>query len=201
MQLNSQFVIDIFKSSIEDWHVNLAEAKCKYAGETIEYLLWTKAQIDTIQWHEEDEIRRKDISNETFVEHKRNIDRLNQIRTDTVEKIDDYFFEQFKFVPRKSVARMNSETPAWLIDRISILELKIYHMREQTERKNVTIDHITSCKKKLEILLEQERDMSKCLNELLDEVSKGERYFKVYRQMKMYNDKSLNPSLYANEGS
>ncbi|MFN0050361.1 MAG: DUF4254 domain-containing protein [Cytophagales bacterium] len=196
MSLNSAFVIDIFKQSIAGWHRNLAQVDGAFHENSIESLLWNKAQIDTIQWHEEDEIRRKDIAADTFIAHKRNIDRLNQIRTDTVEKIDDFIYDLYKSINKKQTARMNSETPAWLIDRMSILELKIFHMREQTERKDVDQAHIEACETKLSVLLEQETDMARCLDELLDEVSKGERYFKVYRQMKMYNDKSLNPSLY-----
>ena len=147
----------------------------------------------------EDEIRRADIPDSDIAKLKRQIDALNQERTNLVEVLDDYFLNLYKSVSLKPNARMNSETPAWLIDRMSILELKIYHMKEQTERTDVDQSHINQCKTKLEILLEQRKDMSNCLLELLNDLRDGNKYMKVYRQMKMYNDKNLNPSLYANE--
>ena len=147
----------------------------------------------------EDEIRRADIPDSDIAKLKRQIDALNQERTNLVEVLDDYFLNLYKSVSLKPNARMNSETPAWLIDRMSILELKIYHMKEQTERTDVDKSHINQCKTKLEILLEQRKDMSNCLLELLNDLRDGNKYMKVYRQMKMYNDKNLNPSLYANE--
>ena len=163
------------------------------------HILYSKNHIDTIQWHVEDEIRRADIPDSDIAKLKRQIDALNQERTNLVEVLDDYFLNLYKSVSLKPNARMNSETPAWLIDRMSILELKIYHMKEQTERTDVDKSHINQCKTKLEILLEQRKDMSNCLLELLNDLRDGNKYMKVYRQMKMYNDKNLNPSLYANE--
>ncbi|HYC84499.1 MAG TPA: DUF4254 domain-containing protein, partial [Chryseosolibacter sp.] len=127
---------------------------------------------------------------------KRRIDKSNQDRTDTVEKIDDHFFAAFRHVVPKPTSRMNSETPAWLLDRMSILMLKIYHMREQTERTDADSEHINRCRKKLEVLLEQKNDMRTAFDELMEDIRNGERKFKVYRQMKMYNDASLNPMLY-----
>ncbi|HRG76405.1 MAG TPA: DUF4254 domain-containing protein, partial [Leptospiraceae bacterium] len=157
--------------------------------------------IDTIQWHVEDEIRRADIADSEIAKLKRQIDALNQERTNLVEVLDDYFLNLYKTVTIESGARLNSETPAWLIDRMSILELKIYHMQEQTERKDADESHINQCKAKLAILLEQRKDLSTCLTELLEDLQEGKKFMKVYRQMKMYNDKNLNPALYANEKS
>jgi hypothetical protein len=198
MTLNSAQIIKIFIQSIADWHTQLKESRNPFAENSPEYLLYKKNQIDTIQWHEEDEIRRPDLPIEDLVKIKRNIDRLNQIRTDTVEKIDDWIVKLYENVSKKLGAKMNSETPAWLIDRMSILELKIWHMKEQTQRSNATPEHIEQCTYKLNILLEQRTDLSICLDELLADLSKGEKFVKVYRQMKMYNDKALNPSLYNN---
>lgn len=113
-----------------------------------------------------------------------------------MEILDDWFYNYFKSVPKEPNARMNSETPAWLLDRMSILELKIYHMKEQTERRDVSDDHIQACSKKLDILLEQRNDLSKCFTELIEDLQSGRKFLKVYRQMKMYNDKNLNPALY-----
>jgi hypothetical protein len=127
---------------------------------------------------------------------KRRIDKSNQDRTDTVEKLDDYFIEYFKGVTPKPTAKINSETPAWLLDRMSILMLKIYHMKEQTERKDASADHIAKCETKLNVLLEQKMDMHMAFDQLMEDIRNGDRKMKVYRQMKMYNDASLNPMLY-----
>lgn len=196
MKISSQPILTIFQQSIADWHIHLKPHTNPFAEESIEFLLYAKSQIDTIQWHEEDEIRRPDLADASLVTIKRNIDALNQKRTDLVEKIDDYVFSIFSQIDPLPQARMNSETPAWLIDRMSILELKIFHMHEQTLRNDATHEHIEKCKIKLNVLLEQRKDMSTCLDELIEEISQGKRYFKVYRQMKMYNDANLNPSLY-----
>lgn len=192
-------VIDVFQKSIQDWHKNLAPAANPYEKDSMNFILYSKNHIDTIQWHVEDEIRRADIPDSDIAKFKREIDALNQKRTDLVEVLDDYFLNLYKSIPKKPEAKMNSETPAWLIDRMSILELKIYHMKEQTERTDTNESHINQCKSKLEILLEQRKDMSNCLSELLMDLNDGSKYMKVYRQMKMYNDKNLNPSLYGNE--
>ncbi|EQA43496.1 PF14063 family protein [Leptospira broomii serovar Hurstbridge str. 5399] len=199
MHLDSASVVSIFQKSIQDWHASESLSKNPYPQTSLEHLFYKKNQIDTVQWHVEDEIRRPDLPDSNLVQFKRQIDALNQERTDTVELIDDFISSRFKDVPRKPNARMNSETPAWLIDRMSILELKIYHMEEQTRRTDATTAHIEACKTKLSILLEQRKDLSICLDEILDDLSKGEKYYKVYRQMKMYNDKNLNPSLYTNK--
>ncbi|PJZ65073.1 hypothetical protein CH371_14180 [Leptospira wolffii] len=199
MKLDSAQVVGIFKKSVEDWHKEEKASPNPYPESSDESLFYKKNQIDTIQWHVEDEIRRPDLPDSELVQFKRKIDALNQERTDLVEQIDDRISAQFATVERKPNARMNSETPAWLIDRMSILELKIYHMEEQTRRKDVGQEHIETCKRKLAVLLEQRKDLSVCLDELLDDLSKGDKFYKVYRQMKMYNDKSLNPSLYTKQ--
>ncbi|EPG66478.1 DUF4254 domain-containing protein [Leptospira wolffii] len=199
MKLDSAQVVGIFKKSVEDWHKEEKASPNPYPESSDESLFYKKNQIDTIQWHVEDEIRRPDLPDSELVQFKRKIDALNQERTDLVEQIDDRISAQFATVERKPNARMNSETPAWLIDRMSILELKIYHMDEQTRRKDVGTEHIETCKRKLAVLLEQRKDLSVCLDELLDDLSKGDKFYKVYRQMKMYNDKSLNPSLYTKQ--
>jgi hypothetical protein len=155
-----------------------------------------KNWIDTVQWHLEDIIRKPEINPYDGILIKRRIDKSNQDRTDTVEKIDDHFSEVFKGVATRPGARMNSETPAWLLDRMSILMLKIYHMREQTERINAGQDHLDRCRRKLEVLMEQKNDMRTAYDELIEDIKAGNRKFKVYRQMKMYNDASLNPMLY-----
>ncbi len=194
--LNSNDTINVFRESIQLWHAGLKPAINPYGENTINFLLFKKNQIDTIQWHKEDEIRRTDLLAEDFVELKRSIDRLNQQRTDLVELIDDHFVQLFQEFPVLSSARLNSETPAWMLDRMSILELKIWHMKEQTERSDVDSAHLMLSHQKLEILLSQRSDLSGCLDALQHERAAGTAYFKVYRQMKMYNDKSLNPSLY-----
>lgn len=196
MQLNANEIIQIFQQSIKDWHKNEAIHANPYQDKTFAHLIYHKNQIDSEQWNLEDIIRIPDLIVEKFIATKREIDRLNQIRTDAVEKLDDLFYQEYQQISRRENARMNSETPAWLIDRMSILELKIYHMQEQTEREDADNTHITSCQNKLSVLLEQRKDLSTCLDELIDDLQQGKKYMKVYRQMKMYNDKNLNPSLY-----
>ncbi|MBE7410760.1 MAG: DUF4254 domain-containing protein [Leptospiraceae bacterium] len=196
MELNANNIIKIFQESILAWHKNEEEAKNPFQEESLEFKLFKKNQIDTIQWHVEDEIRRPDIEDKEIVRFKRKIDALNQERTDTVEWLDDYLVKKFESVSKNPNAKMNSETPAWLIDRMSILELKIYHMTEETKRKDVSPSHIETCQKKLEILLDQRKDMTGCLDDLFIDLKNGVKYIKVYRQMKMYNDKNLNPALY-----
>jgi hypothetical protein len=189
----------IFQHSIDDYHkIDDVDAKLKnpYPEKSFEALLYLKNWIDTVQWHLEDIIRKPDINPVDGIAIKRRIDASNQDRTDRVEKIDDYFLHQFKDVSPKPGARMNSETPAWLLDRMSILLLKIYHMKEQTERKDANADHVAKCQAKLAVLLEQKKDMREAFDELIEDIQLGNRKFKVYRQMKMYNDASLNPMLY-----
>ncbi|MDL5049189.1 DUF4254 domain-containing protein [Oscillatoria amoena NRMC-F 0135] len=189
----------IFQQSIDDYHVHDhvdTPIKNPYSPDRFEYLLYLKNWIDTVQWHLEDIIRLPDINPVEALAIKRRIDKSNQDRTDTVEKLDDYFIEYFKGVTPKPTAKINSETPAWLLDRMSILMLKIYHMKEQTERKDASADHIAKCETKLNVLLEQKMDMHMAFDQLMEDIRNGDRKMKVYRQMKMYNDASLNPMLY-----
>ncbi|MBA4054346.1 MAG: hypothetical protein C0490_06515 [Marivirga sp.] len=193
----------VFQRCIEDYHrfddVN-TQVKNPYRADTFEELLYFKNWIDTVQWHLEDIIRLPDINPAEGIRLKRRIDKSNQDRTDMVEKIDDFFLEGFRQVVPKPGSRINSETPAWLLDRMSILMLKIYHMKEQTERTDASTEHIQRCQSKLQILMEQKADMRLAFDEMIEDIGSGSRRFKVYRQMKMYNDASLNPMLYGNKG-
>jgi len=163
---------------------------------SFEHLLYRKCWIDTVQWHYEDIIRLPDINPVEALTLKRKIDASNQDRTDMVEFIDSYFLNKFKDIAVKKGAKINSETPAWAIDRLSILALKIYHMNEEATRSSATQEHRNTCQKKLNVLLEQRVDLSTAIDDLLDDFATGEKYVKVYKQMKMYNDDSLNPMLY-----
>ena len=164
---------------------------------TFEHLLYRKSWIDTVQWHYEDIIRLPDIDPVQALVLKRKIDASNQDRTDMVEYIDSYFLKKFKDVVVKEGAKINSETPAWAIDRLSILALKIYHMNEEATRENATKEHRAKCQMKLNVLLEQRVDLSTAIDDLLHDFAEGEKYVKVYKQMKMYNDADTNPMLYA----
>lgn len=199
--LEATKAVSIFQESVLDWHKKEAPHPNPYPEGSLESTLYQKNHIDTIQWHIEDEIRRPDIALEDVVALKRKIDKLNQDRTDMVEKLDDFVIEMFRAITPKPNARLNSESPAWLLDRMSILELKIYHMEEQVVRKDASAsqEHIAKCQTKLDVLLDQREDLKKCLDELFLDYSEGTKRVKVYRQMKMYNDQNLNPSLYKNQ--
>jgi len=189
----------IFQKSIDDYHLkdDVDTALINpFPDGTFEFLLYRKNWIDTVQWHLEDLIRAPEIDPSEGLRIKRRIDKSNQDRTDTVEIIDDYFLQAFRDVKYKPGARINSETPAWLLDRMSILLLKIFHMKEQTERKDVSAQHIGKCRDRLMVLREQKEDMRLAFDELIQDIGSGTRRFKVYRQMKMYNDSTLNPVLY-----
>jgi len=162
----------------------------------INHLLYRKSWIDTVQWHYEDIIRLPDINPVEALILKRKIDASNQDRTDMVEYIDSYYLDTYKNVTIQSDAKINTESPAWAIDRLSILALKIYHMREEATRDTASEEHRSNCQTKLNILLEQRSDLSSAINDLLEDLSKGKKYMKVYKQMKMYNDDELNPMLY-----
>jgi len=164
---------------------------------TFEHLLYRKNWIDTVQWHYEDIIRLPDIDPVEAIVLKRKIDASNQDRTDMVEFIDSYFLNKFKGVKVKEGAKINSETPAWAIDRLSILALKIYHMNEEATRNSASDDHRNKCQVKLNVLLEQRVDLSTAIDDLLSDFASGEKFVKVYKQMKMYNDEDTNPMLYA----
>ncbi|MFD2568997.1 DUF4254 domain-containing protein [Spirosoma soli] len=197
--MNANFANELFRRSIQDYHLtdNVdAPIQNPYLDDEIASLLYQKNWIDTVQWHLEDIIRSPTISPNELVAIKRRIDQSNQDRTDTVELIDTYFDAQFCGITPKPTARMNSETPAWLLDRMSILQLKLYHFREQTERADVSEEHRQKTQQKLIVLHEQEQDLAQCFDELLEDIQNGDRYMKVYRQMKMYNDPTLNPVLY-----
>jgi Mg2+ and Co2+ transporter CorA len=197
--MNAKTCYDIFNQSIIDYHKTDhvdTPINNPYSPNSIEHLLYLKNWIDTVQWHFEDIIRDPKIDLHFAIEIKRRIDASNQHRTDVVEQMDDYFLEHFKNVTPKSNSRLNTESPAWVIDRMSILCLKIYHMQEQVERTDASTEHLEKCKSKLNILLEQQHDLGKAFEELLEDISNGDKYMKVYRQMKMYNDENLNPSLY-----
>ena len=188
----------IFISVIDQYHINNDVDKSyvnPYNLDTLEYLLFEKCWIDTVQWHLEDLIRNPNIDSNKGLELKHRIDKSNQNRTDIVEKVDDYYFSIFKNTSEKD-SKINTESPGWVVDRLSILNLKIYHMNEQVERKNVTAEHILNCEKKMVVLQNQRIDLSNSFDELLEEYKEGIKKMKVYRQMKMYNDSNLNPELY-----
>jgi hypothetical protein len=190
---------EIFRQVINDYHLtdNIdTPIRNPYERDSIEYSLYLKCWIDTVQWHLEDIIRNPHIDPEEALALKRRIDRSNQERTDLVEEIDSYFRKVYEDVQPAANARLNTESPAWAVDRLSILALKIYHMQEQVERKDADADHIARCQAKLNVLLEQQVDLSTAIDQLLDDIQAGRKYMKVYRQMKMYNDPSTNPVLY-----
>lgn len=189
----------IFDKVIEDYHKTDdvdAVISNPFELKTIEYYLYLKNWIDTVQWHLEDIIRDPNINPVDALSIKRRIDKSNQDRTDLVELIDSYFLDKFKDIKPNPEAKINTESPAWAIDRLSILALKIYHMQQEVERQDADILHKEQCQKKLHILLEQRKDLSIAITDLLEDISKGRKYMKVYKQMKMYNDPELNPVLY-----
>ncbi|WP_300702920.1 DUF4254 domain-containing protein [Bacteroides sp.] len=189
----------IFAESILDYHKkNHVDTPIQnpYPLKSIEYYLYLKNWIDTVQWHLEDIIRDPNIDPVEALKIKRRIDKSNQDRTDLVELIDSYFLDKYKDIQVKTDAIINTESPAWAIDRLSILALKIYHMRQEVERTDTTPEHHAQCETKLNILLEQQIDLSTAINQLIADIEAGSKYMKVYKQMKMYNDPSLNPVLY-----
>lgn len=189
----------IFNQAIDDYHLtdNVdTPIHNPYDRDSIEYSLYLKCWIDTVQWHYEDIIRDPHINPEEALALKRRIDHSNQDRTDLVEEIDSYFRQLYSKVTPQKDARLNTESPAWAVDRLSILALKIYHMKEQVERKDASEEHIQKCRAKLSVLLEQQVDLSTAIDQLLEDIEQGRKYMKVYRQMKMYNDPSTNPILY-----
>ena len=190
----------IFLKSVVDYHVTDCvdePIKNPYELKSIEYYLYLKNWIDAVQWHFEDIIRDPQIDPVAAVALKRRIDKSNQDRTDLVELFDSYFFDKYKEVKPLADATINTESPAWAIDRLSILALKIYHMQKEVERTDTTPEHHAQCQTKLDILLEQKKDLSTAIDQLLTDIESGKRYMKVYKQMKMYNDPALNPVLYA----
>lgn len=197
--LNANQCYEVFNRSIADYHKSDnvdSPMNNPYEADTFEALLYRKNWIDTVQWHLEDIVRNPEIDPVEGLKLKRRIDKSNQDRTDLVERVDDYFLNEFKSIESKPNARINSETPAWLLDRMSILMLKIFHMEEQTRRTDASADHLKKCENRLALLTEQKSDMRSAFDELMEDIGNGSRRFKVYRQVKMYNDPSLNPVLY-----
>ena len=195
----SKICLQVFEKSILDYHVFddiSKESNNPYNKNQLEFLLYQKNWIDTVQWHLEDIIRDPTIDPVEALKIKRTIDLSNQKRTDLVEYIDSYFLEKNKNVKIQNNASFNSESPAWAIDRLSILALKIFHMKQETERTDVDQSHIYNCKKKLAVLNEQNKDLCTAIDVLMDDIQNGKKYMKTYKQMKMYNDEDLNPVLY-----
>lgn len=190
-QIFAQAVVDYHKTDNVDTPI-----QNPYQPGTIENDLYLKNWIDVVQWHLEDIIRDPEINPVAALALKRRIDRSNQDRTDLVERIDSYFWEQFQSVQPLQEARINTESPAWAVDRLSILHVKIYHMQEQVDRRDVSEEQHRLCEHKLNVLNEQLADLTASIGDLLDDYTAGRRVMKVYRQMKMYNDPNLNPVLY-----
>ena len=192
----------IFNRVIADYHLyDDVDHKFEnpYEVGSLDALLYEKNLVDTVQWHLEDIIRDPNIDPVDALAIKRRIDSSNQVRTDMVEYIDSYFLDKYKDIEVAADARINTETLAWAIDRLSILALKIYHMRQEVEREDVEPAHKDACQKKLDVLLSQQVDLSTAIEELLEDIEAGRKYMKTYKQMKMYNDPSLNPVLYGNK--
>ena len=190
---------EIFNQSVQDYHItdNVDSPENNpYQANSLEWILYSKNWIDTVQWHLEDIIREEDINPIEALKIKRRIDKLNQKRTDLVEQIDFWFYKNFESIIPNSDARINSETPAWSIDRLSILSLKIYHMSIEASREDASEEHQLQCSQKLQILLDQQKDLSTAIDQLLSDIENGKVKMKLYKQMKMYNDESLNPILY-----
>lgn len=195
----SELCNELFDKTIVKYHITDdvdAKVSNPHDNSALEHLLFAKNWIDIVQWHLEDIIRNPKIDPVEALALKRRIDASNQDRTDMVEYIDSYFLDKYKNINYKSDARLNSETLAWSIDRLSILALKIYHMRVESLRKESTPEQRATCEKKLNTLLEQRVDLSTAIDELIEDIEAGRRYMKVYKQMKMYNDPLLNPVLY-----
>ena len=197
--MKSLYFFKIFDQSINDYHIKDSietQIKNPYPKNQFEHLLYQKNWIDTVQWHLEDIIRDPEIEPAEALKIKRVIDASNQKRTDLVEFIDGYFLNKFKDIEPNENATLNSETIAWALDRLSILALKIFHMSEEANRENAEESHKTSCQNKLDVLNEQKIDLSTAIDQLIQDIEKGNKYMKIYKQMKMYNDEELNPVLY-----
>ena len=192
----------IFENTTREYHrYDDVDAKVEnpYEAGTIEHTLFAKKCIDAVQWHLEDIIRDPEIDPVEALALKRRIDKSNQDRTDMVEELDTYFREKYKDVAVDSDATINTESPAWALDRLSILALKIYHMQAEVDRTDASEEHLAKCRGKLAVLLEQRGDLTTAIDQLLDDIAAGKKYMKVYRQMKMYNDPATNPVLYGNK--
>lgn len=192
----------IFDRATANYHItdNVdAPHPCPYESGTVEATLYDKNMIDAVQWHLEDIIRDPQIDPVAALALKRRIDASNQDRTDMVEELDTYFRNKYADVKPLADATINTESPAWALDRLSILALKIYHMKAETERTDAAPEHLSRCAAKLDILLQQREDLTAAIDRLLDDIAAGHKYMKVYRQMKMYNDPDTNPVLYASK--
>lgn len=192
----------IFEQSTESYHVTDhvdATVHNPFEVKSIEFYLYLKNWIDAVQWHLEDIIRNPAIDPVEALAIKRRIDKSNQDRTDLVELIDSFFLDKYKAVEVLPDATINTESPAWAVDRLSILTLKIFHMRQEALRPDASPEHKAKCEEKLAVLLEQKKDLFSALDQLLTDIKAGRRYMKVYKQMKMYNDPALNPVLYGNK--
>jgi len=199
----SKICNEVFLQSVKDYHIlNDVDTPMKnpFDQSDLQHLFYWKNYIDTVQWHLEDIVRDPQIEPVKGLELKRRIDRSNQERTDLVEKIDDYFLNLYATVQLLPGATINTESPAWAIDRLSILILKIFHMQEEVNRQEASDEHRNKCSAKLEVLQMQQSDLSYSIDELISDISSGRKEMKVYRQMKMYNDPSLNPVLYNLKG-
>lgn len=196
--LTSELCWKIFDQCIDTYHQydNVDQPLENPFTDKLEALLYHKNWIDTVQWHLEDICRDPKVSDADMAALKRRIDKSNQERTDKVEQLDDWIIDSFKHVQVASDAPLNTESPAWVIDRLSILALKIFHMREQVERQDVDQEHIQKCRNKLDVLLDQKIDLSQSFDDFMSDIANGRKRVKVYRQMKMYNDEKLNPALY-----
>ncbi|WP_456087722.1 DUF4254 domain-containing protein [Parabacteroides sp.] len=189
----------VFEQATEAYHITDhidTMVHNPYEVKSIEFYLYLKNWIDAVQWHMEDIIRNPSIDPAEALMIKRRIDKSNQDRTDLVELIDSFFLDQYKKVKVLPNATINTESPAWAVDRLSILILKIYHMQQEVDRPDTTPEHNGKCKEKLRVLLEQKMDLCTALDQLLTDIGAGRKYMKVYKQMKMYNDPALNPVLY-----
>jgi len=198
--MRSKEAYSIFEQSIADYHKKDfidALSLNPYDKTDIRHVFYQKNWVDTVQWHLEDIIRDVDIDAEEALKIKRRIDHSNQIRTDIVENIDSFFLKHFEDVKIKPDAKINTESPAWAFDRLSILALKIYHMKQEANRSDASEEHKKACHLKLMVLEEQRADLTMALDDLLNDIEEGTKYMKVYKQMKMYNDESLNPVLRA----
>lgn len=192
---------EIFNQSIYDYHQKDqvdTPINNPFQNDSLERLLYAKNWIDTVQWHLEDIIRDENIDPTEALKLKRRIDASNQQRTDLVEYIDTWFLQKYSNVTPNLGARINSETPAWAVDRLSILALKVYHMSLEANRESASEEHRNNCTAKLNVLLEQKKDLFEAIDQLLLDIENGKIKMKVYRQMKMYNDENLNPVLYQN---